>query len=700
MVGYIQSRGRARQKMATFIVMIQQGQATHAERYRAFSETEPELKRVYQTRDERANNQPEDDDEGCEDPDDIAERERFVVPSTGAVLTYNTAIGLLNHLCSLIPRDRFTPVHVPQYSGDFESVLQLPSSLPLPPEHLLFIGPPRRSKKEAKRAVAFLAVKRLHDLNVFDDYLLPAKAHSGDNEDADGRVIADVSTIPDTMEVLVKDPWTRGASQWLHIIYVDGRPTAGLVTGTALPPVDLVCDGDYVFTEEAQPIEFEYGEESNQRRAMEDFMRMGLWWCITGRGIALPLTCYLVPITVKHDIDWEAIYSAVRQPYGSADWSTIDESHYHRLLLMCNREYGRPLLLRSVRHDLTPLSEPPESGTRESGFPTYQEYYRKKYTRQGIVPDIPSDGPCIEAQPFPRQSSSSYQLDGSYKNNVNTTSKPNSPVIMIQKMCRWLPFSFDLYRTFHFLPELGQRVTDVYRARLARFDLGLPPIYDDLMVQALTLPGASAGFNNQRLETLGDAVLKLCSVVHLFNKFPHRHEGQLDVLRRNSVSNRTLLARAKEQDLEQYLTCEPRSMRVWRFTLPEEQYDYPERPIRTAIRRFPRRSLQDCMEALLGASFITGGIDMALQTGEALGLSMGGRVPWMLRYPLRPQTPVSPLFTELQDALGYRFRCGTLLLEAVTHPSFKSTDCTSYQRLEWVGDGELSNRLPSSNIEI
>ena len=67
MVGYIQSRGRARQKMATFIVMIQQGQATHAERYRAFSETEPELKRVYQTRDERANNQPEDDDEGCED---------------------------------------------------------------------------------------------------------------------------------------------------------------------------------------------------------------------------------------------------------------------------------------------------------------------------------------------------------------------------------------------------------------------------------------------------------------------------------------------------------------------------------------------------------------------------------------------------------------------------------------------------------
>ena len=72
-----------------------------------------------------------------------------------------------------------------------------------------------------------------------------------------------------------------------------------------------------------------------------------------------------------------------------------------------------------------------------------------------------------------------------------------------------------------------------------------------------------------------------------------------------------------------------------------------------------------------------------------LGLSIGGRVPWVLRYPLRMQNPVSPLFNQLQDALGYQFRCGTLLLEAVTHPSFKSTN-PSDQRLEWVGDGEPS----------
>ncbi|OBZ75101.1 Endoribonuclease Dicer 3a [Grifola frondosa] len=237
------------------------------------------------------------------------------------------------------------------------------------------------------------------------------------------------------------------------------------------------------------------------------------------------------------------------------------------------------------------------------------------------------------------------------------------------------------------LPELCHRLTDVYRAHAARIELGLPLIVDDLLVQALTLPSANAGFNNQRLETLGDAVLKLCSVVHVFNKFPHRHEGQLDVLRRNSVSNRTLLARAKEQCLERYLTSEAQSTRLWRYTLPNHAEPTFAEPRRYVLRHFARRSLQDCMEATLGAGFATGGIDMALRTGTALGLSFGGPLPWNARYGgLLPETPTSVLFAELQETLGYHFKHGQLLLEAVTHPSFHSPDSSSYQRLEFLGD--------------
>jgi len=78
---------------------------------------------------------------------------------------------------------------------------------------------------------------------------------------------------------------------------------------------------------------------------------------------------------------------------------------------------------------------------------------------------------------------------------------------------------------FHALPQIVRRVTDVYRARSAIRLLSLPPLIEDYVVEAFTLPCATAPFNNQRLETLGDSILKLCVVVYVYNKFPHRHEG-------------------------------------------------------------------------------------------------------------------------------------------------------------------------------
>ena len=61
MVGYIQSRGRARHKTATFIVMVQEGHAAHLERYKNFSESEPALRLVYQHRDELPEPAPEEE---------------------------------------------------------------------------------------------------------------------------------------------------------------------------------------------------------------------------------------------------------------------------------------------------------------------------------------------------------------------------------------------------------------------------------------------------------------------------------------------------------------------------------------------------------------------------------------------------------------------------------------------------------------
>jgi endoribonuclease Dicer len=96
------------------------------------------------------------------------------------------------------------------------------------------------------------------------------------------------------------------------------------------------------------------------------------------------------------------------------------------------------------------------------------------------------------------------------------------------------------------------------------------------------------------------------------------------------------------------------------------------------------------MEATLGAAFLTGGIPMALRTGDALGLAFGGARPWSLRYGRSPEgSSVPAFFEDLQESLGYRFHESWLLVEAVTHPSFVSSGGSSYQRLEFLGDGKL-----------
>ncbi|KIJ96044.1 hypothetical protein K443DRAFT_10921 [Laccaria amethystina LaAM-08-1] len=52
-----------------------------------------------------------DDDGDITDLVDLAERERYVIPSTEAILSYDNAINLIHHLFALISRDAFTPHH-------------------------------------------------------------------------------------------------------------------------------------------------------------------------------------------------------------------------------------------------------------------------------------------------------------------------------------------------------------------------------------------------------------------------------------------------------------------------------------------------------------------------------------------------------------------------------------------------------------
>jgi endoribonuclease Dicer len=103
----------------------------------------------------------------------------------------------------------------------------------------------------------------------------------------------------------------------------------------------------------------------------------------------------------------------------------------------------------------------------------------------------------------------------------------------------------------------------------------------------------------------------------------------------------------------------------------------------------PRRALSDCMEALLGASYLAGdaragdlgGVTAALETGTRLGMCFGGGTPWHEREFQRAEPrAASENHLSLEARLGYTFRDARLLLQAVTHRSstFSKTYC--YER--------------------
>ena len=97
--------------------------------------------------------------------------------------------------------------------------------------------------------------------------------------------------------------------------------------------------------------------------------------------------------------------------------------------------------------------------------------------------------------------------------------------------------------------------------------------------------GLEHGINNERLEFLGDAVLSLVAANFLYTQKPHFNEGDLSRLRAQYVCQENLSKAASKINLASFIKS--------------------DRPLRSAA------VLSDALEALFGAVFMDGGLDIA-----------------------------------------------------------------------------------------
>lgn len=118
-----------------------------------------------------------------------------------------------------------------------------------------------------------------------------------------------------------------------------------------------------------------------------------------------------------------------------------------------------------------------------------------------------------------------------------------------------------------------------------------------LMIRAVTASFVNNTMNYERLEFLGDSLLKLSSTTRLIVKHTHVTEGALSSIRSRVVSNASLYRIAKKLGLYNYLIFE---------TVTAEEWNPPGTDIRGKGNRIQMKGLADVIEALCGVYLLLG----------------------------------------------------------------------------------------------
>jgi dsRNA-specific ribonuclease len=211
-----------------------------------------------------------------------------------------------------------------------------------------------------------------------------------------------------------------------------------------------------------------------------------------------------------------------------------------------------------------------------------------------------------------------------------------------------------------------------------------------LIIRAITSSATGEDDNYQRLEFLGDCILKLFATLHLMAANLGWPESFLTAKKGKIVSNGFLARATLAAGLDSYIITK-------RFTGAKWAPSYADDVLagREAAPKVQKSSklLADVIESLIGASYAIGALDKAFLCIKTL-------------LPLEPWTPISRANTMLYEAVpaeggladfslleklvGHTFNKKMLLLEALTHGSFKGPNhqC-SYERLEFLGDAVL-----------
>ncbi|MED6184950.1 hypothetical protein PIB30_052383 [Stylosanthes scabra] len=330
--------------------------------------------------------------------------------------------------------------------------------------------------------------------------------------------------------------------------------------------------------------------------------------------------------------------------------------------------------------------------------PTYKEHF-KKYK--------------IELQ-FEHQSllagRNAYKVGNYLQKNRQKRQKESSMTSyeLPPELCNIImsPISIRTIYSFTFVPSIMHRLESLLIAFNLKRMLSDHCMQNDIpiikVLQAITTKECQEVFDYDSLETLGDSFLKYAATQQLFKTNQNLSEGPLTEKRKKMISNTELFKLGCSSGLLGFIRTETLDPKQWiipgdkskGLSLKEVHASYRTRVYSCGRKKnMKHKVVADVVEALIGAFLSSSPGSRGEEAAMAFMNWIGNKVdtniiPYQSHISIPPESLVKLL--ESESLLNYTFKDPSLLVEALTHGSYKRPGVpSSYQRLEFLGDAVL-----------
>ncbi|TQS38729.1 hypothetical protein Golomagni_00758 [Golovinomyces magnicellulatus] len=655
---YIQRRGRARKSDSKLYLI----NSSHDKSTR-FKELEEEMRAIYEDesrtlQETLSQEEPEEDSEDCD-------RGKFKVEKTGAILEFDNAVSHLYHFCATLPANKFVDRRPECICSEakkdyYHAKIILPISVheSVRTAESLHLW---KNERNAIKDAAFQACLALYRARLLSDNLLPLMRHSSLDSTFDTMVEKRPSVI-NVQEQM--NPWLEISKAWLNSPSTLYRSTIrfngqeiDLFIPTSLPNV-IKYD---VFWDENTKMEISIDSLTAEVRTNPEMLKK------------------------LHEETSALIHAAFPSERHRTDEIVI------RLLAKSEESFksqlGKKIVPENIDKitDIGIIRDNQDVGYLFKGLLPQKPDIKNVRHPQYEYEEYPTDVPYLSLVRLSRRRDFMHPIMASVK---DSSAFPHS-IVKPMTHCRIDKIPFRLMQFAFMIPSIMRQLELNILAKILSDNLLRDVHLSDTFLVKMAICASSAGeaVDYQRLEFLGDTVLKFFGSVQIMADNPLWHEGNLTLRKNHLVANSRLARAAVDLGIDKYIVTNRFTGNKWHPAYVKSSSDTQE----NEQREMSTKILADIIESLLGACILDGGFPKAITCLGIFLPELQWKSPEDHRLTLFDEAPDLNLpshLESLQTLLGYCFKKPSLLIEALTHASYTSGTC-SLERLEFLGDSLL-----------